>query len=210
MIWKVKYKKIYGPSGRYSYDETKFYYDEKSMLRDLKKLPADVNGTVQVYENTATFGIAEHLDSLKREVQLASILEVDSEKSDLHSKFANLYEKGKQSEHPLANTAMKEWEYLAKNDAAAVKKYFAKHRQLFLNYCLDTEEWYDTLLRIYSYADISDISAMNTRWDESERRYKSVPIIVKALDEKRKASYHAAKSKIKKELAAAKKKAKKK
>ena len=206
MIWKVKYKKVYGPNGRYSYDDTKFFYDEASMLKELKKMPEDVKGTIQVYENTATYGIAEHLDSLKREVQLTSLLEVDSDKSELHSKFIRLFEKGKDKEHPLADSAMKEWEYLAKNDAAALKKYFAKHRQLFLNYCLETEEWYETLLRIYSYMDIAPITTDEWFYDSNERTHVKRKILVKDLTAQQKENYAAAKAKIKKEKKKEKKK----
>lgn len=210
MIWKVKYKARYGPNNQYSYDETKFYYDEATMLKDLKKMPEDVKGTIQVYENTATYGIAEHLDSLKREVQLTSLLEVDSEKSELHSRFIRLFEKGKDAKHPLAATAMKEWEFLAKNDAAAMKKYFAKHRQLFLNYCLDTEEWYDTLLRIYSYMDIAAITKHDWFYNPKTRGHEKMTVVIQELTEEQKKNYHAAKAKIKAEAAEAKKKAKKK
>ena len=208
MIWKVEYKKAYGPGGLYSFDETKLYYDEETMVKELKKLPEGVRGTIQVYENTATYGITEHLDSLKREAQLTSLLEVGSEKSGLHSKFMSLFEKGKDAEHPLARSAMKEWEYLAKNDDAAMKKYFAKHRQLLLNYCLDTEEWYDTLLRIYSYMDIAPVMKPAWFFNDKSRRHEKIQVVEKALTEKQKESYHAAKAKIKKEASEAKKKSK--
>lgn len=208
MIWKVKYRKAYGPGGLYSYDETKLYYDEETMVKELKKLPEGVKGTIQVYENTATYGITEHLDSLKRNVQLTSLLEVDSEKSELYSKFMSLFEKGKDIEHPLAESAMKEWGYLAKNDDSAMKKYFAKHRQLFLNYCLDTEEWYDTLLRIYSYMDITPVMKPVWFYDNKSRIHEKRQVVEKELTEKQKESYHVAKSKIKKEAAESKKKSK--
>jgi len=210
MIWKVKYKARYGPNNQYWHNETKLYYDEATMLKELKKMPEGVEGTIQVYENTATYGIAEHLDSLKREVQLTSLLEVDSEKSELHSRFIRMFEKGKDATHPLAATAMKEWEFLAKNDAAAMKKYFAKYRQLFLNYCLDTEEWYDTLLRIYSYMDIAPVGKRDWVYDPAKKSYVMTTVVVKDLTEGQKKSYRAAKAKIKAEAAEAKKKAKKK
>ena len=210
MIWKVKYRKVYGPNGRYSYDDTKFFYDEASMLRELKKMPADVKGTIQVYENTATYGIAEHLDSLKREIQLTSLLEVDTDKSTLHSKFIRLFEKGKDKDHPLAESAMKEWEFLSKNDAAALKKYFAKHRQLFLNYCLDTEEWYDRLLRIYGYMDIAPVNTEEWYYDSKVGNHIKQKILVRDLTAAQKENYAADKAKLKKEAAEEKKKAKKK
>lgn len=197
MIWKVTYKKPYGTNGL-SYDNTKFYYDEKQMLREIKKLPTDVKGTIQVFENTKTFGISEHLDSLKRDVQLTSVLEISDEVSTLHSKFIKLYENGKDTNHPLSKTAMTEWEYLDKKDEKVVKKYFAKYRSLFLNYCLDTEEWYDTLLRIYSYANISDDATSDWVYSKEKLWYEKIKVIKKSVTDEQRKNYNLAKSKLKK------------
>jgi len=196
MIWKVKYKKIYGPKGQYSYDDTKFYYDEKSMLRDLKKLPSDVKGTIEIYENTATFGIAEHLDSLKREVQLGSILEVADEKSALHSRFIEIFSES-ETEEPTKSEVIKEWEFLPKTDDAMVKKFFAKYRNLFLLGCASTVDWYKTLLSIYSYANIADHAETEWFYCDKECRYMQRKRIVKRLTEEQKENYAKAKNLLK-------------
>ena len=91
-----------------------------------------------------------------------------------------------------------------------MKKYFAKHRQLFLNYCLDTEEWYDTLLRIYSYMDIAPVTTEEWFYDSKVGNHVKQKILVKDLTAAQKENYAAAKAKLKKEAAEEKKKAKKK
>jgi hypothetical protein len=71
-IWKVTFKNTYGPQNQYSYAETKFYYTEKEMLKNLKKL-TDTTGTIEVFESdNQKLSIDGYLDSLKREVQLGS------------------------------------------------------------------------------------------------------------------------------------------
>jgi hypothetical protein len=49
-IWKVTFKHTYGQNNQYSYTDTKFYYTEKEMLKNLKKL-TDTDGTIEVFES---------------------------------------------------------------------------------------------------------------------------------------------------------------
>ena len=93
---------------------------------------------------------------------------------------------------------MTEWEYLDKKDEKAVKKYFAKYRSLFLNYCLDTEEWYDTLLRIYSYANISDDATSDWVYSKEKLWYEKIKVIKKSVTDEQRKNYNLAKSKLKK------------
>ena len=208
-IWKVTYKKVYGPQNQYSYTDQKFYYTEKEMLKELKKLD-DPTGTIEVFESDKQkLPIANYLDSLKREVQLGSLLEVADEKSVLHSRFMEIFSSSKKIDKKLSGAIVKEWEFLPKTDDAEVKKFFAKYRNQFLLGVTDTVEWYRTLLSIYSYAAITDHRESDYLWDEKKRQYTRQHIVITAVTEKQVANYNAAKDQLKKEKAQAKKLAKK-
>lgn len=207
-IWKVTYKTVYGPQNQYSYMETKFYYTEKEMLKVLKKL-TDTEGTIEVFESDKQkLSIEGYLDSLKREVQLGSLLEVADEKSVLHSKFIDIFSKSK-FDKITKNDILKEWDFLPKTDDAELKKFFAKYRNQFLLGVTDTVEWYRTLLDIYNYAMITDHGEIEYRYDRSKGEYVKSLKVITAVTETQVANFIAAKDQIKKEKALAKKIAKK-
>ncbi len=207
-IWKVTFKHVYGPQNQYSYNDTKYYYTEKEMLKNLKKL-ADTDGTIEVFEKNEKMSIDGYLDSLKREVQLGSLLEVADEKSALYSKFIEILSKSKVGES-TKNFILKEWEFLHKTDDGEVKKFFAKYRNQFLLGVVDTVEWYHTLLSIYSYATITDHAEIDYRWDSTKREYTKQLKVITPVTEDQVKNYNAAKDLIKKEKALAKKLEKKK
>jgi len=207
-IWKVTFKHVYGPQNQYSYTDTKFYYTEKEMLKNLKKL-TDTDGTIEVFETVEKLSIDGYLDSLKREVQLGSLLEVADEKSALYSKFIEIFSKSK-LDKSTKNSTLKEWEFLPKTDDGEVKKFFAKYRNQFLLGVTDTVEWYYTLLSIYSYATITDHAEIDYRWDSTKREYTKQLKVITPVTEEQVANYLAAKSKLKTERALAKKLEKKK
>jgi len=207
-IWKVTFKNTYGPQNQYSYTDTKFYYTEKEMLKTLKKLN-DTSGTIEVFETSEKISIDGYLDSLKREVQLGSLLEVADEKSMLHSKFIEIFSKSKVKKE-TKDSILKEWEFLPKTDAAELKNFFGKYRYLFLLDTTDTVEWYKTLLCIYSYAAISDQVVSDWRYDSNQGRYVKSPNVITAVTENQVKNYNTAKDLIKKEKALAKKLEKKK
>ena len=207
-IWKVTFKNTYGPQNQYSYTDTKFYYTEKEMLKTLKKLN-DTSGTIEVFETSEKISIDGYLDSLKREVQLGSLLEVADEKSMLHSKFIEIFSKSKIKKE-TKDSILKEWEFLPKTDAAELKNFFGKYRYLFLLDTTDTVEWYKTLLCIYSYAAISDQVVSDWRYDSNQGRYVKSPNVIKAVTENQVKNYNTAKDLLKKEKALAKKLEKKK
>lgn len=207
-IWKVTFKNTYGPQNQYSYAETKFYYTEKEMLKNLKKL-TDTTGTIEVFESdNQKLSIDGYLDSLKREVQLGSLLEVADEKSVLHSKFIKIFSKSK-VEKSIKNDILKEWDFLPKTDDAELKKFFAKYRNQFLLGVTDTVEWYHTLLSIYSYAMITDHAEIDYKWDSVKRQYGKSLKVITPVTETQVANFIAAKDQIKKEKALVKKSAKK-
>ena len=207
-IWKVTYKNTYGPQNQYSYTDTKFYYTEKEMLKVLKKL-TDTEGTIEVFESDKQkLSIDGYLDSLKREVQLGSLLEVADEKSILHSKFIKILSKSKVVK-ATKNAILKEWDFLSKTDDAELKKFFAKYRNQFLLGVTDTVQWYHTLLSIYSYATITDHAETDYRYDRSKGEYVKCLRVITAVTEEQIAGYKAAKEQIKNEKALAKKLAKK-
>ena len=49
-IWKVTFKHVYGQNNQYSYTDEKFYYTEKSLIKNLTKLD-DNTGTIEVFES---------------------------------------------------------------------------------------------------------------------------------------------------------------
>lgn len=201
-IWKVTFKNTYGPQNQYSYTDTKFYYTEKEMLKTLKKLN-DTSGTIEVFETSEKISIDGYLDSLKREVQLGSLLEVADEKSMLHSKFIEIFSKSKVKKE-TKDSILKEWEFLPKTDAAELKNFFGKYRYLFLLDTTDTVEWYKTLLCIYSYAAISDQVVSDWRYDSNQGRYVKSPNVITAVTENQVKNYNTAKDLLKKEKALAK------
>lgn len=207
-IWKVIFKHTYGPQNQYSYTDTKFYYTEKEMLKNLKKL-TDTTGTIEVFESDKQkLSIDGYLDSLKREVQLGSLLEVADEKSALHSKFIELFSKAKIGKS-IKNDILKEWDFLPKTDDAELKKFFAKYRNQFLLGVTDTVEWYHTLLSIYNYAMITDHAEIDYKWNSITRQYEKSLKVITPVTETQVANFVAAKDQIKKEKALAKKLAKK-
>jgi hypothetical protein len=207
-IWKVTFKNTYGPQNQYSYNDTKYYYTEKEMLKNLKKLN-DTSGTIEVFETSEKISIDGYLDSLKREVQLGSLLEVADEKSMLHSKFIDIFSKSKIKKE-TKDSILKEWEFLPKTEGPELKNFFGKYRYLFLLDTTDTVEWYKTLLGIYSYANISDQVVTDWRYDSKLGKYTKHPNVIKAVTENQVKNYNAAKDLIKKEKALAKKLEKKK
>ncbi len=207
-IWKVTFKHVYGNNGQYSYTDTKFYYTEKEMLKNLKKL-TDTAGTIEVFEKNEKMSIDGYLDSLKREVQLGSLLEVADEKSVIHSKFIEILSNAK-VDKGIKNTILKEWEFLHKTDPAEMKKFFAKYRNQFLLGVVDTVEWYHTLLSIYSYAMITDHAEIDWKWDSTKRQYEKYLKVISPVTETQVTNYKEAKDQIKKEKVLAKKLEKKK
>lgn len=208
-IWKVTFKKTYGAQNQYSYTDTKFYYSEKELMKAVKKLN-DTTGTIEVFESDKQkLSIDGYLDSLKREVQLGSLLEVADEKSVLYSKFIDIFTKSKVGKS-TKNGILKEWHFLSKTDDTGLKSFFAKYRNQFLLNVTDTVEWYHTLLSIYSYATITDHAETEYRYDSIKRQHVKYLKVITAVTEEQIAGYKAAKEQIKSEKALAKKLAKKK
>jgi hypothetical protein len=178
------------------YYTSKTYVDENSMLRELKEIAASGgDGFVEVFEMSQKFNITEHLSSLKRDANLSSLLNVDEEVADYFSRFKKLLltkEKVFKKLPPYLNAtcSIDELEYLDKSDEKLVKKYFKKHRLLFLNYLDSTEEWYYLLLKLYNYTSISDHTTTGTLGDT---------IFIRKLSDKQKLDWESAKEKIKKE-----------
>ena len=197
-IWKVTSIKTYGGNNQYSFTDTKFFYTEKDMLKALKKLD-NTSGTVEVFESDKQkIPIETYLDSLKRDIQIGTILDVSSEKSVLHSKFIDLLLKSKLKKTER-DSIVKEWQFLSKSDVAEVKKFFAKYRNTFLLETNDSVEWYHTLLSLYNYAMISNITGSNWGYNSSENRYIKYNFIVKEVTEEQKNNFIKAKELIKKE-----------
>jgi len=207
-IWKVTFKNTYGPQNQYSYSDTKYYYTEKEMLKNIKKL-TDTDGTIEVFETLEKVNIDGYLDSLKREVQLGSLLEVADEKSVLHSKFIEILSKSKVKKE-IKDSILKEWEFLPKTDPVEMKKFFAKYRNQFLLGVVDTVEWYHTLLSIYSYAMITDHAEIDWKWDSTKRQYEKYLKVISPVTETQVTNYKEAKDQIKKEKVLVKKLEKKK
>jgi hypothetical protein len=204
-IWKVTFKHVYGNQNQYSYTDTKFYYTEKDMLKALKKITDTATGTIEVFESNDKISIDGYLDSLKREVQLGSLLEVADEKSILHSKFIDMFSKSKVRKS-IKDTVLKEWDFLPKTDDGEVKKFFAKYRNQFLLGVTDSVKWYHTLLSLYNYATITDHTETDYKYDSKKGYYVKSNKVITAVTEEQIAGYKAAKDQIKNEKSSAKKK----
>lgn len=197
-IWKVTFIETYGGNNQYSFTNTKFFYTEKDMLKRLKKLD-NTSGTVEVFESDKQkISIDTFLDSLKRDIQIGTILDVSSEKSVLHSKFIDLLLKSKLKKTEK-DSIVKEWQFLSKSDVTEVKKFFAKYRNKFLLEALESVEWYYTLLSLYNYAMISNINGSNWGYNSSEKRYVKYTFLEKEVTEEQKNNFIKAKELIKKE-----------
>ena len=84
-IWKVTFDNTFD-----SYSEMKLFYTEKEMMKILTKLYV-TSGTIEIFESDdQKLSIDNYLESIKREVQLTSLLEVADEKSLHHSKFIEI------------------------------------------------------------------------------------------------------------------------
>lgn len=208
-IWKVTFRHVYGPQNQYSYTDQKFYYTEKELMKALKKL-TDTTGTIEVFESDKQkLSIEGYLDSLKREVQLGSLLEVADEKSVLHSKFIDMFSKSAVDKN-IKDNLLKEWDFLHKTDDGELKKFFAKYRNQLLLGVTDTVEWYHTLLGIYSYGMITDHYEIDWIWDDKKCQYTKYRKPISKVTEAQVANFVAAKDQIKKEKALAKKTSKEK
>jgi hypothetical protein len=197
-IWKVTFKHVYGNQNQYSYTDTKFYYKEKDMLKALKKIIDTATGTIEVFESNDKITIDGYLDSLKREVQLGSLLEVADEKSVLHSKFIDMFSKSKIGKS-IKDTILKEWDFLPKTDDGEVKKFFAKYRNQFLLRVTDSVKWYHTLLSLYNYATITDHTETDYKYDSKKGYYVKSNKVITAVTDDQVTNYKTAKDQIKKE-----------
>jgi hypothetical protein len=220
-IWKLTYKQPYGNRGNF-WTKTTFFYDESKFLKEIQKLK-DGEGEVEEYELKSKTPLKGYISSLLRDVQLDSVLVVADEKATLYSKFIELIDSSPTVESKVdryttrvsydkrfKKKVINEWEFLTKSDDASVKKFFAKYRTLFLNYSHDTLEWYETLLSIYSYANITPHT--ESRWDYNRAagKYENKKVLLKDLTENQKTNYFLAKENLKKVKLAEKKKSKKK
>ena len=188
-IWKVTFNNTFGS---HSYPETKFFYTEKEMMKLLTKLKV-TSGTIEIFESDdQKLSIDSYLESIKREVQLVSLLEVADEKSVHHSKFIEILSKSKIAEK---NDILKEWEFLPKTDDAELKKFFSKYRNIFLLQVTDTVEWYYTLLKLYTYAKITNHSI--TDWVYIGREYVKTTKVVREVTDVQVNNYNKAKKQIK-------------
>lgn len=218
-IWKLTYKQPYGTRG-HVWTKSQFFYDEAKMLKELQKLKG-LEGEVEEYDMTSKTPLKGYISSLLRDIQLDSVLVVADEKATLYSKFVELIETSPveatdpQSYYITDNydkrfkrKVISEWEFLTKSDDALVKKFFAKYRTFFLNYSHDTLEWYETLLSIYNYANITPI--YNTKWiyNREKGRHENVKTLKKDLTDNQKTNYFLAKENLKKIKLAEKKKSK--
>jgi hypothetical protein len=209
-FWKLTYKEYYGSRGNY-WNKTVSFYDEEKFLREVKKLK-DCDGFVEEYELTTKSTLSNYLSSLLRDVQLDNVLVVTDEKSILYSKFVELIESVQVVESKAENRwtneilydksfkmkVINEWEFLTKSDDSAVKKFFAKYRTFFLNYSHDTLEWYETLLSIYNYANITPHTESRWEYNKTERKYDTKKIVLKELTDNQKTNYFLAKNNLKK------------
>ena len=219
-IWKLTYKQPYGTRGNF-WNKSQFFYDEAKMLKELQKLKG-FDGEIEEYEITSKTPLKGYISSLLRDIQLDSVLVVADEKATLYSKFVELIESSpvestdqlrtcyENYDQRFKKKVISEWEFLTKSDDASVKKFFAKYRTFFLNYSHDTLEWYETLLSIYNYANITPI--YNTKWiyNREKARHETVKTIKKDVTENQKTNYFLAKENLKKIKLAEKKKSKKK
>lgn len=219
-IWKLTHKEYYGNRGNF-WTKTTFFYEEAKFLKEIQKLK-DGEGEVEEYELTSKTPLKGYISSLLRDVQLDSVLVVADEKATLYSKFIELIESSpavepkKEDRYAIRvsydkrfkKKVINEWEFLTKSDDSSVKKYFAKYRTFFLNYSHETLEWYETLLSIYSYANITPHT--ESRWDYNRAvgKYENKKVLIKDLTENQKTNYFLAKDNLKKLKLAEKKKSK--
>jgi hypothetical protein len=141
-----------------------------------------------------------------RDNQLDSVLVVADEKSTLYSKFKELLSNSKTVEgtnesrgysKKYLKLLMDEWDFLKKSDDGLVKKFFAKYRTYLLNYANDSYEWYETLLQVYSYADIKKVEITEWLWSDSLRRYAPTKVLIKELTDNQKKNFFEAKKFVK-------------
>ena len=217
-IWKLTYKQPYGTRGNF-WNKSQFFYDESKMLKEIQKLKG-FDGEIEEYEITSKTPLKGYISSLLRDIQLDSVLVVADEKATLYSKFVELIESSPVESTDRLRTCyenydmrfkkkvISEWEFLTKSDDASVKKFFAKYRTFFLNYSHDTLEWYETLLSIYNYANITPIYQSKWVFNREKRINKTVKTIKKDVTENQKTNYFLAKENLKKIKLAEKKKSK--
>ena len=216
-IWKVTYKSYYGTRGNF-WNKTTFFYNEDKFLKEIQKLK-NSDGEVEIFESTSKIPLNGYISSLLRDVQLDSVLVVTDEKATLYSKFIELIESSPVNEtnyrtyynfdKKFKKKVINEWEFLTKSDDVSVKKFFAKYRTFFLNYSHDTLEWYETLLSIYSYANITPHTETKWEYNRIEHKHENKKYIIKDLTENQKTNYFLAKENLKKLKLSEKKKSKK-
>ena len=214
-IWRLNYKQYYGNRGNY-WMKSVDIHDEERFNREIKKLK-DGEGTIEIFESTEKIDIQLYVSSIMRDNQLDSILVVADEKSTLYSKFVELLAdavvvttKGSTTIDGSYNNAgatgyskkylkvlMDEWDFLKKSDDSLVKKFFAKYRTYLLNYANDSYEWYETLLQVYSYADIKKVEVSEWLWNEKLRRHAPTKVLIKDLTENQKKNFFDAKKFVK-------------
>ena len=215
-IWRLYYKQYYGNRGNY-WMKSVDIHDEERFNREIKKLK-DGEGTIEIFESTEKIDIQLYVSSIMRDNQLDSILVVADEKSTLYSNFKELLSNSKTVEETndsrgyskkYLKVLIDEWDFLKKSDDSLVKKFFAKYRTYLLNYANDSYEWYETLLQVYSYADIKKVEVTEWLWNEKLRRHAPTKVLIKDLTENQKKNFFDAK-KFVKDLKAKEKKLKKK
>lgn len=203
-IWRLNYKQYYGNRGNY-WMKSVDIHDEERFNREIKKLK-DGEGTIEIFESTEKIDIQLYVSSIMRDNQLDSILVVADEKSTLYSNFKELLSNSKTVEETndgrgyskkYLKVLMDEWDFLKKSDDSLVKKFFAKYRTYLLNYANDSYEWYETLLQVYSYADIKKVEVTEWMWNEKLRRHAPTKVLIKDLTENQKKNFFDAKRFVK-------------
>lgn len=214
-IWRLNYKQFYGNKGNY-WMKSVDIGDEERFNKEIKKLK-DGEGTIEIFESIQKLDIQAYISSIMRDNQLDSVLVVTDEKSTLYSKFVELLAdavvvttKGSTTiDHSYNNVGatgyskkylkvlMDEWDFLKKSDDSLVKKFFAKYRTYLLNYANDSYEWYETLLQVYSYADIKKVEVTEWRWDQKLRRHAPTKVLIKDLTDNQKKNFFDAKKFVK-------------
>ncbi len=203
-IWRLNYKQYYGNRGNY-WMKSVDIHDEERFNREIKKLK-DGEGTIEIFESIEKIDIQSYISSIMRDNQLDSVLVVADEKSTLYSKFKELLSNSKTVEgtnesrgysKKYLKLLMDEWDFLKKSDDGLVKKFFAKYRTYLLNYANDSYEWYETLLQVYSYADIKKVEITEWLWSDSLRRYAPTKVLIKELTDNQKKNFFEAKKFVK-------------
>lgn len=203
-IWRLNYKQYYGNRGNY-WMKSVDIHDEERFNREIKKLK-DGEGTIEIFESTEKIDIQLYVSSIMRDNQLDSILVVADEKSTLYSNFKELLSNSKTVEETndgrgyskkYLKVLIDEWDFLKKSDDSLVKKFFAKYRTYLLNYANDSYEWYETLLQVYSYADIKKVEVTEWMWNEKLRRHAPTKVLIKDLTENQKKNFFDAKRFVK-------------